>query len=185
MTGGLSFPFARYGDTWRRMRKACHEAFNKAMVKRYHTTQTTEAILLASGLLDEPTEWDKHFRRTAASMILSVVYSYPTIVSGRDHTVEAINDCAERLTRAAYPGAYLVEFFTWMRYIPSSLAKWKRDAENAFKKDSKMFEGLLHTVEANVAKGDDHQSLCSTLIREVDRNKLSSIERSWLAGTML
>jgi len=105
--------------SWRRMRKASHEAFNKVLVKRFHTTQTTEAVLLASGLLDEPAEWDKHCCRAAASMILSAVYNYPTIVSERDHTVEAINDCAERLTRAAYPGAYLVEFFTWMRYIPS------------------------------------------------------------------
>ena len=104
------------------MRKACHEAFNKVLVKRFYTTQITEAILLVSGLLDEPAEWDKHCSRTAASMILSAVYSYPTIVSGRDHTVEAINECAERLTRAAYPGTYLVEFFTWMRYIPSRWA---------------------------------------------------------------
>ena len=33
-------------------------------------------------------------------------------------------------------------------------------------------------------KRDDHQSLCATLIRDGERNKLSSIERSWLAGTM-
>ncbi|KAH9966016.1 cytochrome P450 [Russula dissimulans] len=184
MTGGLLFPFSRYGDVWRRMRKASHEAFSKGLIKRFHATQTTEALLLACGLLDEPAKWDRHCCRAAASMILSVLYGYPTIISEQDQTVEAINNCADRLTHAAYPGAHLVEFFPWMRYIPSSLAKWKRVAANSFKKDSEMFEGLFHTVEANVAKGDDHQSLCSTLIREVDRNKLSSKERSWLAGTL-
>jgi hypothetical protein len=66
-----------------------------------------------------------------------------------------------------------------------------------------MFEGFLRTVETNVvrmclayalqiilivcmaqANGDDHQSLGATLIREVERNKLSARERSWVAGTM-
>jgi hypothetical protein len=84
-----------------------------------------------------------------------------------------------------------------------SLAKWKRDAEAWYQHDSAMFEGLFHPVEANVvrmclnflpygfpieslrqAKGDDHQSVAATLIREVERNKLSSRERSWLAATL-
>ena len=99
------------------MRKAGYDGFSKVLVKRFHTAQTTEAVLLASRLMDNPAEWDKHCGRAASSMILSAVYNYPTIVSERDPTVEAINDCAERLTRAAYPGAHLVEFFTWMRYI--------------------------------------------------------------------
>jgi len=184
MTGGLLFSLARYGDAWRQMRKASYEAFGKGFVKKFHATQTTEALLLASRMLDEPAKWDQHSCRAAASTILSVLYGYPTIMSERDDTVEAINHCGDRLTRAAYPGAHLIEFFTWMQYIPSSLAKWKRDAENSFKNDTKMFEGLFHPVEANVAKGDDHQSLCSTLIREENRNKLSSVERSWLAGTL-
>jgi hypothetical protein len=34
------------------------------------------------------------------------------------------------------------------------------------------------------AKGDDHQSVAAALIREVERNKLSSRERSWLAATL-
>ncbi len=33
---------------------------------------------------------------------------------------------------------------------PQSLAKWKRDAEAGYKKDTAMFEGLFHTAEANV-----------------------------------
>ena len=33
-----------------------------------------------------------------------------------------------------------------------SLAKWKRDAETGYKKDTVMFKGLLHTAEANVVR---------------------------------
>jgi hypothetical protein len=41
------------------------------------------------------------------------------------------------------------------------------------------------TVYSAQTKGDDHESLGATLIREAEKNKLSSTERSWVAGTML
>ena len=140
MTGGLLVVFTRYNDmyvlwigsescsistfitSWRRMRKAAHEGLNKGLVKDFFGTQTKEALILASDGLNNPAEWDKHLRRAAASMVLSVVYDQPTIKPGQDHNVRLINDFVQRLTRAAYPGAHLVEFFPWMRYIPSRCA---------------------------------------------------------------
>jgi hypothetical protein len=101
------------------MRKAAHEGLNKGVVKDFHEPQTKEALLLAAGGLAEPGRWDNHLRRAAASMVLSVVYDQPTIKSEQDKNVKLINDFVQRLTRAAYPGAHLVEFFPWMRYIPS------------------------------------------------------------------
>jgi hypothetical protein len=101
------------------MRKAAHEGLNKGVVKDFHEAQTTEALLLAAEGLAEPGRWDRHLRRAAASMVLSVVYDKPTIRSEQDQNVTLINDFVQRLTRAAYPGAHLVEFFPWMLYIPS------------------------------------------------------------------
>ena len=105
--------------SWRRMRKAADEGFSKSSVKRFYEKQMTEAVLLACDFLVKPAQWDKHFRRAAASMILSVVYGHPAITSEQDPTIEAVNDFSSRITRAAYPGTYLVEFFPWMRHIPS------------------------------------------------------------------
>ncbi|KAH9983999.1 cytochrome P450 [Russula vinacea] len=138
MTGGLLLGFARYGETWRRLRRAANERFSKSSVKGFHETQMTEAVLQASDLLVSPARWDQHFRRAAASMILSVLYSYPTLKPEEDRIVEAINDFAERLLRLL-------------------LAKWKRDAESWYKQDTALFESLLRMVEVNVAKGDDYQ----------------------------
>jgi hypothetical protein len=101
------------------MRKAANEGFSKSSVKRFYEKQTTEAIILVSDCLVKPTRWDAHFRRSAASVILSIVYGRPPITSEEDNTVKVINDFANRFTRAAYPGTYWVEFFTWMRHIPS------------------------------------------------------------------
>jgi hypothetical protein len=67
------------------MRKAAHEGLNKGVVKDFYETQTKEAILLAAGGLADPSQWDKHLRRAAASMVLSVVYDKPTIQSEQAH----------------------------------------------------------------------------------------------------
>ncbi|KAI0255200.1 cytochrome P450 [Lactifluus subvellereus] len=128
------------------------------VLKMKYETQTTEAVLLSSDLLARPAQWDQNLRRSAESTILSVVYGHPTITSEKNHIVDLINDFSHRLTCAACPGHCFGEFFHWMRYIPSSLFPQ--------------------------AKGDDHQSLGATLIRDGERNKPSSRERSWLVATM-
>jgi hypothetical protein len=34
------------------------------------------------------------------------------------------------------------------------------------------------------AKGDDHKSIASTLIREAEKNKLSLVERAWIGAAI-
>jgi hypothetical protein len=106
-------------SSYRRMRKAANEKLSTSSVKGFYETQTKEAVLQACDLLDEPARWDRHFRRAAASMSLSAVYGYPTLTSEQDNVVVVVNEFAERLFKAVYMGAHLVEFFPWLRHIPS------------------------------------------------------------------
>jgi hypothetical protein len=101
------------------MRKASNEWFSKESVKQFHETQMTEAVILVSDSLAEPARLEQNYRRSSASMVLSVIYGQPPIKSEENHIVHLIDDFGDRLTRAAYPGAYLVEVFPWMQYIPS------------------------------------------------------------------
>lgn len=81
-------------------------------------------------------------------MIVSLVYDKPPVTDSNDPTVSDINNFVARLVHAALPGAHFVEFFTWMKYLPSWSARWKREAEAWHRKDSKMFEGLYQDVKA-------------------------------------
>ena len=105
--------------SWRRMRRASDERFNKGSVKAFYEKQTAAAVLLVYDWLAQPAQWDRHLRHAAGSMIMSIVYGYPTIRSEHDHTIDAVDDFTKRIFRAAYPGTYLVEFFPWMRHVPS------------------------------------------------------------------
>ena len=88
--------------------------------------------------------------RSAASTILSVAYDHPTVLSIDDPTVREINTFNEIAVEYGLPGNYLVEFFTWMKYIPSSLAKWKRVAEERQKKLSAMVKAMFRDVEDRI-----------------------------------
>ena len=101
------------------MRKAANEKLSTNSVKEFYETQMKEAVLQACDMLDEPAQWDRHLRRAAASMSLSAVYGHPTLTSEQDHIVVMVNEFAERIFKAVYMGAYLVEFFPWLRHIPS------------------------------------------------------------------
>jgi hypothetical protein len=119
-------------------------------------------------------EKDVHFRRLAASTIMSIVYDYPTIMSEHDDAVEKIERYNNRQMQAVTPGAYFVEIFPWMKHIPerseschsfcclivhtdgrtnqTRFAKWKREGLRGFAEDSEMFRGLLNRVEVDLVR---------------------------------
>ena len=109
-----------YSCSWRRMRRAAHEALAKRVVQNYHPLQTKEATILVSSLLSPSAglNLEKHFHRLGASTILSILYDYPTLKSIHDPTLEEIEEYMLRTSRAAMPGTYFVDIFPWMMYIP-------------------------------------------------------------------
>lgn len=89
-------------------------------------------------------------RRSAASTVLSSVYGWPPIEVKDDGLVARINDLMHRLVRSALPGAYLVEIFPLMKYLPPWAAKWKREGLDWHAKDTKMFEDMMRDVQDRV-----------------------------------
>lgn len=96
--------------------------FTKVVVRDYHPTLRKEAILLASTMLKNPDALHKHFQRTSASATMSILYDYPTIKSEYDKALTEIHTFIDRMSIASVPGAYLVELFPWMIYIPERYA---------------------------------------------------------------
>ena len=110
-----------YLNSWRRMRRAAHEALTKRAVQSYRPIQTKEATILVSSLLTPSANrrQDQLFKRLAASTIMSIVHDYPTIMSDYDPSVENIEKHVDRISRFSAMGSYLVDIFPWMNYIPA------------------------------------------------------------------
>ncbi|KAI0276739.1 cytochrome P450 [Russula aff. rugulosa BPL654] len=186
LNGGLLLGLLRHDDRWRRMRRHAHEALTKRVVQNYHPIQMKEATILVSSLLKPSAnlQQDGHFKRLAASTIMSIVYDYPSILSENDHVLEKIERYNDRIGQAAAMGSYLVDIFPWMIHIPKRFAKWKREGLRAFAEDSEMFRGLLNRVKSEIANGGSRPSFCASLIQHPDRDSLSEIEMAFLAGQL-
>ncbi|KAF8258902.1 cytochrome P450 [Lactarius quietus] len=185
LTRNLDLTMTPYGDLWRRFRRVTVEGFSKSVVHGFYPIQAREALMLALAVIKCPPDVEKHFQRHTSSIMLSINYYLPPVRSGDDPVVVGVVKHVERIMHEVQPGARLVEFFTWMRYIPSRFSKWKRDAEYWFVQDSLMFEGLLGKVANDLANGIDRPSFAASVIQNPSTHDLSEREQAWLVGNMV
>lgn len=59
-----------------------------------------------------------------------------------------MQDFVARITTAATPGTFLVDFFPIMKYLPSWMARWKRDGLAWHEEQSKIFEEMCRGAAA-------------------------------------
>lgn len=184
LTNGLGMILTSYGDFWRRTRRAAHETMTKARVKEYFPFQSRQAIRMVDGMLRNPTNWENDVHLAVTCSILSVLYDIPELKSTNDDLFKRLDEYCSVLIAAAAPGAHLVDFFPWMKHIPASLAKWKRVAEERYKKFSNLFTGLLHDVDSRINEGDERPSVIGNLIRDQQRLQVSKEESVWLGAAL-
>jgi len=143
--------------------------FSKSAVQRFHPIQNREAIMLALALMKSLPILGKHFQRHASSIMFSVNYHLPPVESEDDPCVIGVENHVRRLLHEILPRTRLVEYFPWLRYIPSRwvhccidrrshlivprrFAKWKRDAQYWFIQVSLMFQRLLGKVADDLVR---------------------------------
>ncbi|KAF9463391.1 cytochrome P450 [Collybia nuda] len=184
LSGGLNIILLSPTDRWRRMRRAGHEGFKARASEKYRPIQELEATRLVTNLINDPENWSNHFNRSAASSILCSVYGRDPIERKDDYIVEKINTMMDRLVHAAFPGAYLVEIFPRMKHLPLWMAKWKREGQEHFTKDTNMFERFLSDVGERMLTGNCKPCFASSLLDNQSKAKLTNEEASWLAGAI-
>ncbi|KAI0300719.1 cytochrome P450 [Multifurca ochricompacta] len=180
----LGMALMDYGELWRRSRRAAHDAVSRTTVQNYHPTQTKEATILVSALLEDPENRHSHFQRANASVILSILYDYPTLESTNEKVVMDIDSNFKWFSRAAARTSF-VEFFPWMIHIPQRFAKWKREALMQAAERYDIFLGLFDRVRADIATGGERPSFSASLLRKHDRYHLSEHEMTFLSGQIV
>ncbi|KAI0792996.1 cytochrome P450 [Irpex lacteus] len=184
LTGGIFMVFARYTDVWRKMRRASHESFNPRAVEKYLPIQAEAAAHAVSRILAQPDSWEDNLKRYTASAILSSVYGWPTF-STEGPIIKRLHAHTARIASAVVPGAFLVDFFPFMKYFPSWLAKWKRDGLAWHKAETEMFEGFNAGVAEKLHAGEAQHSFVTELIETEERHGLSKKQAAWLAAIMV
>lgn len=159
-------------------------ALNNTMAKNYFHFQEAETLTLLEQILKDPSQWDNHLRRASTSLVLSIIYGLPPLTDSTNPDILRVNHFTERALAAAAPGAFWVEYFTWMEHLPRWMCGWRRYAEDWFARDSVLFERLFAETEKRIEAGDDTNSVAATLIKNEKGRDLTSKESAWLAATL-
>ncbi|PPQ78646.1 hypothetical protein CVT25_010541 [Psilocybe cyanescens] len=180
LTRGLFLTSTTDDELWRKMRRVGHECMNKTAVHRYYDIQQREALIFTENLLRDSTNWYQEVHRATISGVLSALYDIPPTLSWDDPLITKLNEFDKIVLYAGYPGSYLVEYLTWMRYLPAAIAPWKRKANEIFNDYSALFMRLFRDVETKLEAGDAMPGLVGHSIRQRERLGLSDLEASWI-----
>ncbi|KAI0792988.1 cytochrome P450 [Irpex lacteus] len=182
--GGIFLPLMKYGDRWRRMRRAANNSFNSRAVQKYKSIQTEAAALAMLRIIADPKTWEHQLTTFAASSIFSSVYGWPALGHGTS-VVKHMNAFIAHLTDAARPGVYLVDFFPVLKYLPSWMARWKREGTAWNRAHWQLAKQWEESVASRIASGEPQDGLVADLIAGRSRYGLLDEEMTWLPAILI
>ncbi|KAK0365067.1 hypothetical protein LTR94_008238 [Friedmanniomyces endolithicus] len=157
-----------YGDTWRNGRKLMHNLANVSVATTYEPMQEEESIRAVRDLLRAPEKYETWFERYSAGLILRLAYSRP-VVTGEEPFVRDVLAVVHTVERVASPGAYLVDTFPILMYLPYWLAPFKREGARLHNAEITLFRNLL---DEGVKVGQAHPAPRTSARRGTRTGKL-------------
>ncbi|KAG1768299.1 cytochrome P450 [Suillus occidentalis] len=180
LSNEMRITMARYGERFRRLRKAVHPHLQPKAAETYQDMQREDAMNFILDVLNDPTNHQKHAQRYAASVILRVAYGKSTPTANADPEVVRIHKVVEHFHATILPGAYLVDRVPLLRYLPGygkQLREWHHE-------ELELFRHQLRRVKSEVDQGNAGPSFIKTLLENTEEHKLSTDEMSYLAGSL-
>lgn len=149
-----SFALMPYGDTWRIHRRLFHRFFNISVADRFDESICKAVNTFLHRLFESPERFLKHVHFLTGSLALSITYGV-NIVSESDRFYAASEEAMHAADAALLPGAFLVDAFPSLKYVPEWFpgAGFKKFAKTAKKHINKLadlpFQHVKESIQAN------------------------------------
>ncbi|KIJ24511.1 hypothetical protein M422DRAFT_274683 [Sphaerobolus stellatus SS14] len=172
MGWGWGMTFQRYGEWWRRHRRAMHEKFHNGVVNTFKPSQTKHTRDLLRRLLATPEDYPEHIRFVAGAVIMEATYGIQ-VKERDDPYLVAADKSLRSLGEAAAPGTFLVDNFPWMKYIPDWVpgATFKQKGREWAKHVSDMNELPFQATKAAMLQGKADDCFVTSHLEELDTLK--------------
>lgn len=96
----------------------------------------------APGEKENVINFHHHFERSMASFIYCLAYGY-RLKTGHEPEIEDAKRVQNEFSRTGVVGAYIVDSFPVLNYLPSLLAPWKKEGEELFQLEQHLHVGNL------------------------------------------
>lgn len=90
----------------------------------------------------KPIDFHHHFERAMASFIYCLSYGY-RLKTGHEQQLKEAKRVQHEFSRTGVVGAYLVDTFPVLNYLPAIFAPWKREAHALFQLEENLHVGNL------------------------------------------
>lgn len=178
---GMRFVQIRSGERLRKFRKSSHSHLQVKSAQTYEPVQVAHARDIILDILHEPKMHQQHIKRFAASVILHVVYGRTTPTLLNDPYLLQLQKMIPRIQSAMVPGAYLVDKYPILKYIPGygrNLKEWSQEEYD-------MLFGQLNQVKSQMDRHIAPHSVAKDLLLHAEDNQLSDAEIAYLSGSLI
>ncbi|KAJ3782487.1 cytochrome P450 [Lentinula aff. detonsa] len=157
------------GSRWKMHRAMFHRQFQSSTVSVFWPTQLKEAHKLLRRILHNPKDLANHLRFNSAGIIMNVAYGIE-IEDKDDHYITVAETALDGMAKAANPGAFLVDIFPILKYVPSWIpgADFQRKAAFWRKSVLEMRDAPFETVTKARKFGISTSSFASNLLADLE-----------------
>jgi len=156
VTKGMHMLLRQYDERYRLHQRMEAPLLNVRAASAYRPLQDIESRQL---LFDVLGEWDEfgekgidfhhHFERAMASTIYCLNYGY-RLKTGYEKELMDGKKVQAEFARTGQVGAYIVDSFPSLNYLPKFLAPWKKEAEGLYELERQLHVGNLDKGLGNV-----------------------------------
>ncbi|KAK0442534.1 cytochrome P450 [Desarmillaria tabescens] len=163
---------------WRTLNRAFHAHLKSNKAAAYEPIQFRHAKKLILNVLDAPKRFTEHTKIYAASVILTLTYGKTTPTTFDDPDLQQMIRDAKRFRMAIRPGAYLVDTFPVLRWVPGYLAELRRWHQDSLA----LCRRCLGYVQTKKDTGEETPGCFAKDL--LDNKKMSFDQAAFLAGSM-
>ncbi|KAG1908889.1 cytochrome P450 [Suillus fuscotomentosus] len=180
LTDGFGLLLEGTGERLRRLHRVLHAGLQPKVAATYEPIQTRHAKNLVLDILNDPKNHQGHAMRYSASVVMSFTYGKITPTSYADPEVVAVNKALARFSRAIQPGAYLVETYPILRFVPGYLSQLKA----WHKEEHALYNRQLDAVRRQMREGNTRSSFARFIVEHQKQYQLEDKDLAYIAGTM-
>ncbi|KAJ4485412.1 cytochrome P450 [Lentinula aciculospora] len=131
--------FMSYGKTFSAHRKLFHQEFHPSNSSIHRSHEKKAVRIFLNSIIDAPDKWLENIKHMIGAIIIGVAYGVP-VQPKDDPNIIAASKMYSVLNAAILPGAFLVDVFPILKYVPS----WFPGA--SFKQKAKAWYGIRNAT---------------------------------------
>ncbi|TCD62443.1 hypothetical protein EIP91_006905 [Steccherinum ochraceum] len=157
LEAGGTLPLQPYDGRFRKLSGWIHDAFTPSALQTYRDLQRRETNVLLQSFLSQPYDFQAHFARFAAALIMEIAYGHQVTAENDEFVTLMKNGTHVLATSGSSVGGMLVDFFPIR-------AEWKQRALEGRHAVRAMFRIPLDTVKTTMISGAVRPSFSSRLL---------------------